>query len=156
MFTGSLQPDTKMDRTKADIPGHFSPATLIKRSLFCLPHPPLGNERLPGSFIMKVTGLRRDEQTAIREHLPSLGKRIERQKCSHPSHKSQLPLQRLWPQSAGCQSQSNAFLCGTPLCVSLLSETPGRTEQGWSMPLLSTDHKTSTTVELTGRSVRSF
>lgn len=47
----------------------------------------------------------------------------------------------LQPQSAGCQSQSYVFLCGTSLFMSLLLETPGRTERGWDMHLLSTDRK---------------
>lgn len=65
MFTGSLHSDMKMDRTKAHIPGHFPPATLIKKSLFCFPHPLLGDKHLPRSLIMQVMGLRRDEQTTI-------------------------------------------------------------------------------------------
>lgn len=139
MFTGSLQPDTKRDRTKRDIPGHFPPATLIKRSLFCLPHPLLGQEHLPGSFIM-VMGLRRDEQTTTHGAFSSPGKRIGRQKCSYPSHQSQLLLQQLQPPSAGCQCQSDDFPCGAPLRMSLLLDTPGRT-----VPSLSTDHQTPTT-----------
>lgn len=117
-----LQSDMEMDRTKADIPGHFPPAALIKRSLFCLPHPLLGDEHLPESFIMKVMVSEEMSNPQYVEHLPDPGERLERQKCSHPLHQSQLLLQQLRPQSARCQSQSNVFLWQASLHVTAIRD----------------------------------
>lgn len=139
MFTGTLQSDMKMDRTKAGTPGHFPPATLITKRLFCPPHPLLGDKHLPRSLIMKMMDLRRDEQNhntwSICQVL-IIGQRGR--------NKASLPISLNSFFSSYGYSLLGARMFSSVAHFSawhfLILETPGKTEQRWDMHLLSTDH----------------